>query len=133
MPPKSPYKFKAIGRRKEAVARVYLKEGKGEFEINGRTLENFFCREKYRAEVLKPFKVVKSEGKFFTHITVAGGGTTGQAEAIRLGIARALCQVNVNNRMPLKREDLLERDARAVERKKYGQAGARRRFQYSKR
>ena len=124
----------ALGRRKAAVARVYLTAGKGNVVVNGRALENYFALDSLRYIVNQPFAVTATEGQFDVKVTVVGGGITGQAEAIRLGIARALCEINSEaNRPALKAAGLLTRDAREVERKKPGQPGARRRFQFSKR
>ena len=124
----------ALGRRKAAVARVYLTAGKGNVVVNGRALENYFALESLRYIVNQPFAVTVTEGQFDVKVTVVGGGIKGQAEAIRLGIARALCEINSEaNRPALKAAGLLTRDAREVERKKPGQPGARRRFQFSKR
>lgn len=124
----------ALGRRKAAVARVYLTAGKGNVVVNGRALENYFSLESLRYIVNQPFAVTATEGQFDVKVTVVGGGIKGQAEAIRLGIARALCEINSEaNRPALKAAGLLTRDAREVERKKPGQPGARRRFQFSKR
>ena len=124
----------ALGRRKAAVARVYLTAGKGNVVVNGRALENYFALESLRYIVNQPFAVTATEGQFDVKVTVVGGGIKGQAEAIRLGIARALCEINSEATRPaLKAAGLLTRDAREVERKKPGQPGARRRFQFSKR
>ena len=124
----------ALGRRKAAVARVYLTPGAGNVTVNGRPLENYFALESLRYIVNQPFEVTKTEGQFDTKITVDGGGIKGQAEAIRLGISRALCEVDKEAyRSTLKAAGFLTRDAREVERKKPGQPGARRRFQFSKR
>ena len=124
----------ALGRRKAAVARVYLTPGTGKVLVNGRELENYFSLESLRYIVNQPFEVTKTEGQFDTKITVDGGGIKGQAEAIRLGISRALCEVDKEAyRSTLKAAGFLTRDAREVERKKPGQPGARRRFQFSKR
>ncbi|MBQ0127425.1 MAG: 30S ribosomal protein S9 [Bacteroidales bacterium] len=124
----------ALGRRKAAVARVYLSAGKGNVVINGRSVEEYFSLESLRYIVNQPFAVTSSEGQFDAKITVVGGGIKGQAEAIRLGIARALCEVDKEAyRSTLKAAGFLTRDAREVERKKPGQPGARRRFQFSKR
>ncbi|MGN0201742.1 MAG: 30S ribosomal protein S9 [Candidatus Cryptobacteroides sp.] len=124
----------ALGRRKAAVARVYLSAGTGKIEINDRSLEVFFKEESLRYIVNQPFAVTKTEGQFDVKVTVAGGGTKGQAEAIRLGIARALSDLDREAYRPaLKAEGFLTRDAREVERKKPGQPGARARFQFSKR
>ncbi|MBQ0145447.1 MAG: 30S ribosomal protein S9 [Bacteroidales bacterium] len=124
----------ALGRRKAAVARVYLSAGTGKIEINDRTLEDFFKEESLRYIVNQPLTVTKTEGQFDIKVTVVGGGTKGQAEAIRLGISRALSDLDREAyRSALKAEGFLTRDAREVERKKPGQLGARRRFQFSKR
>ena len=124
----------ALGRRKTAVARVYLTEGAGNIVINGRPFEDYFKEETLRYVVLQPYTVTETRGKFDTKITIVGGGTKGQAEAVRLGIARALCEIDKEAyRSVLKAAGFLTRDAREVERKKPGQPGARRRFQFSKR
>lgn len=124
----------ALGRRKAAVARVYLTAGKGNITINDRPFEDYFKEETLRYVVNQPFAVTATEGQFDTKITIVGGGIKGQAEAIRLGIARALCEVDKEAyRSALKAAGFLTRDAREVERKKPGQPGARRRFQFSKR
>ena len=124
----------ARGRRKTAVARVYLTEGAGNIVINGRPFEDYFKEETLRYVVLQPYTVTETLGKFDTKITIVGGGTKGQAEAVRLGIARALCEIDKEAyRSVLKAAGFLTRDSREVERKKPGQPGARRRFQFSKR
>ncbi|MBS7302375.1 MAG: 30S ribosomal protein S9 [Bacteroidales bacterium] len=124
----------ALGRRKTAVARVYLTEGAGNIVINGRPFEDYFKEETLRYVVLQPYTVTETLGKFDTKITIVGGGTKGQAEAVRLGIARALCEIDKEAyRSVLKAAGFLTRDSREVERKKPGQPGARRRFQFSKR
>ena len=124
----------ALGRRKAAVARVDLSAGKGNVTINGRTLEDYFKEDALRYIVNQPFSVTSTEGQFDAKITIDGGGIKGQAEAIRLGIARALCEIDKEAYRPtLKAAGFLTRDAREVERKKPGQPGARRRFQFSKR
>ena len=124
----------ALGRRKAAVARVYLAAGKGNVTINDRPVEEYFSLESLRYIVNQPFEVTATAGQFDVKVTIAGGGIKGQAEAIRLGIARALCEVDAEAYRPaLKAAGFLTRDAREVERKKPGQPGARRRFQFSKR
>ena len=124
----------ALGRRKAAVARVYIVAGKGNITINGRTLEDYFKEDTLRYVVNQPLAVTGAEGQFDIKVTIEGGGTKGQAEAIRLGISRALCEVDKEAyRSTLKAAGVLPRDAREVERKKPGQPGARRRFQFSKR
>ena len=124
----------ALGRRKAAVARVYLTAGKGNVTINDRPLETYFALESLRYIVNQPFEVTGTLGMFDVKVTVVGGGIKGQAEAIRLGIARALSDTDKEvYRSALKAAGFLTRDAREVERKKPGQPGARRRFQFSKR
>ena len=124
----------ALGRRKAAVARVYLAAGKGNVTINDRTLENYFPDESLQYIVMQPLNVTETVGKFDIKINLTGGGIKGQAEAVRLAIARALCEVDKEAyRSTLKAAGFLTRDAREVERKKPGQPGARRRFQFSKR
>ncbi|HIQ85810.1 MAG TPA: 30S ribosomal protein S9 [Candidatus Cryptobacteroides excrementigallinarum] len=124
----------ALGRRKAAVARVYLTAGTGNVTINDRTIENYFPLDSLRYVVNQPFEVTGTLGQYDVKITICGGGIKGQAEAIRLGISRALCEVNKEAYRPaLKAAGFLTRDAREVERKKPGQPGARRRFQFSKR
>lgn len=131
---KTPAKtFQGTGRRKSAVARVRLTPGSGKIVINGRPFENYFLIESLRTLALQPLTVTESSTKFDISINVHGGGTSGQAGAVRHGIARALLASNASLRSPLKAEGLLTRDQRMKERKKYGQPGARKRFQYSKR
>ena len=125
--------FYATGRRKESTARVFLRPGAGIITVNQREFGNYFPSEAVRMQVTQPLSITENAGKFDVLCTVAGGGITGQAGAIRLGIARALVEVDAENRPRLKKEGLLTRDARAKERKKYGMAGARKRFQFSKR
>src|SRR5262249_26107223 len=121
------------GRRKTAVARVRLTSGTGKILINGRTFENYFPDESQRVIVSQPLTSTGTGDKYDAHITVTGGGPSGQAGAVRHGLARALLTVDANLRPILKSEGLLTRDSRMRERKKYGQPGARKRFQYSKR
>lgn len=123
----------ATGRRKTAVARVFVRRGKGAISINGRSLEEYFGRETARMIVLQPFDVTQTGGGFDIEVNVTGGGSSGQAGAIRHGITRALMQVNSEFRSPLKKAGFVTRDPRAVERKKYGRHKARKRPQYSKR
>ena len=124
----------ALGRRKSAVARVYLAAGKGNITINDRPLEDYFKDGSLQYIVNQPFTVTKTEGQFDVKVNVVGGGTKGQAEAIRLGISRALSELDREAyRAALKAEGFLTRDAREVERKKPGQPSARARFQFSKR
>lgn len=121
------------GRRKTAIARVRLATGTGKILINGRPFENYFPLETQRATASQPLTITATGDKFDAHITVTGGGPNGQAGAVRHGLARALLTVDANFRPILKAEGLLTRDPRMRERKKYGQPGARKRFQYSKR
>jgi len=121
------------GRRKSAIARVRLAAGTGKILVNGRPFENYFPMESLRVVAAQPLTVTGSADKFDAQITVTGGGPTGQAGAVRHGLARALLTVDINLRPLLKAEGLLTRDPRMKERKKYGQPGARKRFQYSKR
>ncbi len=122
-----------IGRRKTAVARVYLKEGKGNITINKRELENYFPTGTLQYKVKQPLALTNNENTYDISVNVFGGGITGQAEAIRLALSRAMCEVNDENRGILKPEGLLTRDPRMVERKKFGQKKARKKFQFSKR
>jgi small subunit ribosomal protein S9 len=125
--------FVATGRRKAAVARVRMASGSGKILVNGRPFENYFMVESHRMHAMEPLTVTDSTGKFDIRINVLGGGPNGQAGAVRHGIARALLGVDLNLRTALKSKGLLTRDPRMKERKKYGQPGARKRFQYSKR
>lgn len=122
-----------VGRRKTSVARVILKNGNGKITINDKEFADFFPQLLSREDILMPFKVTETEGKYDVHVKVNGGGTTGQAQSVRLGIARALVEINPEYRPKLKVDGLLTRDPRMVERKKYGQPKARKRFQFSKR
>ncbi|MCU0771077.1 MAG: 30S ribosomal protein S9 [Verrucomicrobia bacterium] len=126
-------KLGGTGRRKTAVARVNLKPGSGKITINGRTFEDYFPVETHRTHAARPLKATSTGDKFDVAVNVEGGGPSGQAGAVRLGIARALLQVDVALRPALKSEGLLTRDSRMRERKKYGQPGARKRYQFSKR
>jgi small subunit ribosomal protein S9 len=126
-------RFYGTGRRKTAVARVFLKAGEGKVTVNGRTFEDYFPRETLRMIINQPFELVTKVNEYDVDVNVAGGGIAAQAEAVRHGVARALLEVSADLRTPLKRAGFLTRDARKVERKKPGQPGARRRFQYSKR
>ncbi len=123
----------AVGRRKEAVARVYLSKGTGSVTVNGKEYKNYFPLMYLQNQVEAPLKTIEATDQFDIVVNVQGGGPKGQAEAIKLGIARALCEVNAEYRPALKKQGLLRRDPRAVERKKFGKAGARRSFQFSKR
>jgi len=125
--------FTATGRRKTSVARVWLKQGKGLITINSRSLQEYFGRETARMIVLQPFDVTQTGTNFDVDVNVKGGGSSGQAGAIRHGITRALMQANPEFRSPLKKAGFVTRDPRAVERKKYGRHKARKRPQYSKR
>jgi len=129
----SPEALTATGKRKCSVARVRLGPGTGQIVVNDRAFENYFPREVQRVQILKPFQVTGTMGQYNTSVNVHGGGEIGQAEAIRHGIAKALLQSNTALREKLRKEKLLTRDSRVKERKKYGQKGARRRFQFSKR
>ena len=122
-----------IGRRKTSIARVYVKPGKGVIVINERELKEYFPSEILQTTVKQAFAISKTEGTYDVTVNVEGGGFKGQAEAIRLGIARALVTINTENRPALKKEGLLTRDSRMVERKKPGRRKARRKFQFSKR
>jgi len=125
--------FLGTGRRKTSVARVRLASGSGKITVNGRTFENYFPTETLRGVVVQPLNITATAAKFDVAVNVSGGGPTGQAGAVRHGIARALLKVDATLRPALKADGLLTRDPRMKERKKYGQPGARKRFQYSKR
>jgi small subunit ribosomal protein S9 len=125
--------FHAIGRRKTSVARVYLAPATATWEINGRTIEDYLPRHVLRQSAQRPLVATENEGKFDVKVNVNGGGLRGQADAIRLGVARALLEVDETNRTRLRPEGLLTRDPREVERKKPGRPGARKKFQFSKR
>lgn len=131
--PKAHYKFSGIGKRKTAVARVFMNAGKGAITINERPYEEYFPTASLQLALCKSFQVTKTMGKFDAKIRVVGGGVSAQAQASNCGIAKALLQSNQELRPVLKAEGLMTRDARKKERKKYGQPGARKRFQYSKR
>lgn len=121
------------GRRKTSVARVYLREGNGSIIVNGKDVKEFFPVEEHVIQVELPLNVTDNLGKYNIVVTVRGGGISGQAGAVRHGLSRALVQLDETNRTALKANGFLTRDARMVERKKYGQKGARRKFQFSKR
>ena len=123
----------SIGRRKASVARIYLKKGKGNITVNGKDLKDYFPVSTMQYKIEQPFKILNIDKKFDLSISVVGGGNTGQAEAIRLAISRALCDVDSDNRTLLKSNGLLTRDSRVVERKKPGQKKARKKFQWVKR
>jgi small subunit ribosomal protein S9 len=125
--------YYGTGRRKNATARVYLRPGSGEFKINRSPIDNYFKNETLRMIIRQPLQLTDTLGKFDVVVTVDGGGTAGQAGAVRHGIARALLEFNAELRKRLKKAGLLTRDPRVKERKKYGQKGARKRFQFSKR
>jgi small subunit ribosomal protein S9 len=125
--------FYATGRRKEATARVWVKPGTGSMMINGRPMDEYFGRETSIMVINQPLQVLEQMGKVDMTVNVRGGGLSGQAGAIRHGLSRALCRMSGDYRSPLKKAGFLTRDARAVERKKSGQPGARKRFQFSKR
>ena len=125
--------YTAIGRRKEAVARVRICEGSGKIKVNKRSFEEYFDRETHRIDVCTPLQVAGVEGKIDVYANIVGGGKSGQAGAFRHGILRALLEFNENLRLVLKKAGLLTRDPRAKERKKYGQKRARKNFQFSKR
>lgn len=129
----APVQFTAIGRRKTSVARVYLRPGNGSVVINKRPAEQYFPVEWRRKTVDTPFETTATNGQFDVVVNVKGGGLTGQAEAIRLGVARALVEYNEEHRPALREAGFLTRDPRMIERKKYGQPKARKRFQFSKR
>ena len=122
-----------IGRRKTSVARVILRNGGGKITVNNKEFEKAFPQEVSREDILGPFKVTETSGQYDVFVKVKGGGTTGQSEAIRLGITRALININPDFRPKLKVEGFITRDPRMVERKKYGRPKARKRFQFSKR
>ena len=122
-----------IGRRKTAVARVYVSEGKGNITVNGKDYKSYFTTATLQYKVNQPLTLTDNDGNFDININVYGGGVTGQAEAVRLAISRAMCEINEENRGALKPEGLLTRDPRMVERKKFGQKKARKKFQFSKR
>lgn len=125
--------YYATGRRKTSAARVFLKPGSGKITINGKPAEGYLSRPTSRMVIVQPFQITSNSNKFDVFVTVAGGGESGQAGAIRHGISRALVAYDEQMRTELKKAGFLTRDPRMVERKKYGKAGARRRFQYSKR
>ena len=122
-----------IGRRKTAVARVYLSDGKGKITVNNKDFKSYFTTATLQYKVNQPLALTDNEGNFDIKINVFGGGVTGQAEAVRLALSRAMCELNEENRTILKPEGLMTRDPRMVERKKFGQKKARKKFQFSKR
>jgi len=125
--------YYGTGRRKSAVARVYLRPGSGDYKVNGRPFEQYFVTEAQRSSARQPLLSTDTAGSFNVVANVSGGGVNGQADAMKLGIARALMQFNAELRKKLKAEGMVTRDSRGKERKKYGQKGARKRFQFSKR
>jgi small subunit ribosomal protein S9 len=126
-------RFYATGRRKTSVARVWIRPGAGRIVVNRRAFEDYFPRETLRMIIAQPLEVTSTVGQFDIFVTVGGGGPTGQAGAVRHGLSRALAKFDEKFRIPLKKAGLLTRDPRMRERKKYGQPGARQKFQYSKR
>ena len=125
--------YYATGRRKTAIARTWVKPGSGDVTINDRPLDDYFKLESSKTEMLQPFVITNTSGKYDVRVRVLGGGVNGQSGAIRLGITKALMQIDPDFRQILKRAGFVKRDPRAKERKKYGQRGARARFQFSKR
>ena len=125
--------YYGTGRRKSAIARVYLRQGSGDFKVNGRAFEEYFVTPAQRSAAKAPLASADAAASFNVVASVLGGGVRGQADAVKLGIARALMQFNVELRKKLKTEGMISRDSRGKERKKYGQKGARKRFQFSKR
>lgn len=122
-----------IGRRKTSIARVYVKPGNGDIKVNNRDLKEYFLSEIHQTTVKQALTISKAEGSYDVVVNVEGGGIKGQAEAVRLGIARALVEINAEHKPALRKEGIMTRDSRMVERKKYGRRKARRRFQFSKR
>ena len=131
--PKKSESWVAIGRRKSSIARVQMAIGKGTFIVNKRPLENYFGRDTLKMMLGQPLELMQLSGKYDITVKVNGGGLSGQAGAIRLGISRCIEKINPDNRLSLKQAGMLTRDSREVERKKYGQPGARKKFQFSKR
>jgi small subunit ribosomal protein S9 len=125
--------IQTVGRRKRSVARILLRPGKGEWSVNGRTMEDYFPRPTHQIRVREPFKVAGLEGSFDVMIRVRGGGLTGQSDAVRMGLSRALVTHDEELRVPLREKGMLTRDSRQVERKKPGRPKARKKFQFSKR
>jgi|TARA_B110000003_G_scaffold141562_1_gene143026 small subunit ribosomal protein S9 len=122
-----------IGRRKTSVARIFLSKGKGKITVNKKNYTDYFTTATLQYKIIQPFFLTDTEGSYDLKVTVKGGGITGQTEAVRLAISRALCKIDEENRSALKPEGLLTRDPRMVERKKFGQKKARKKFQFSKR
>ena len=126
-------KIHKIGRRKASIARIYLSKGNGNVKINNKDLNNYFSTDGLKSKINLPFIITETLGKYDLYVNVSGGGNTGQADAIKLAVSRALCEVNEEYRPLLKKEGLLTRDSRVVERKKPGQKKARKKFQWVKR
>ena len=126
-------KIHKIGRRKASIARIYLSKGSGNVKINNKDLNNYFSTDGLKSKINLPFIITETLGKYDLSVNVSGGGNTGQADAIKLAVSRALCEVNEEYRPILKKEGLLTRDSRVVERKKPGQKKARKKFQWVKR
>ena len=126
-------KIHKIGRRKASIARIYLSKGSGNVKINNKDLNNYFSTDGLKSKINLPFIITETLGKYDLYVNVSGGGNTGQADAIKLAVSRALCEVNEEYRPLLKKEGLLTRDSRVVERKKPGQKKARKKFQWVKR
>ena len=126
-------RIQTVGRRKTSVARVLMSSGSGKWKVNGRELTDYFPRPTHQIRLAEPFKVTNSEGLFDVTVRVRGGGLTGQSDAVRMGVARALLQIDGEHRPVLRQHGMLTRDARQVERKKPGRPKARKRFQFSKR
>ena len=126
-------RFYATGKRKTAIARIYMKEGTGVLQVNKRNFDDYFTRESLKMLIQQPLEMTGKKGLFYFHISVGGGGMAGQAGAIKHGISKALVEYDAELRAALKKAGFLTRDSRIVERKKYGQPGARKRFQFSKR
>ncbi|MFB3925514.1 MAG: 30S ribosomal protein S9 [Syntrophales bacterium] len=125
--------FYATGKRKSSIARIWLKEGTGVVQVNNRNFDDYFTRESLRKLIYQPLDMTGQKGKFDLYINVQGGGISGQAGAVKHGISKALCEYDIELRSILKKAGFLTRDSRIKERKKYGQPGARKRFQFSKR
>jgi small subunit ribosomal protein S9 len=123
----------ATGKRKTAIARIWMKDGSGVFTINNRNFDDYFTRDVLKKIIQQPLEITNQMGKFDFYINVGGGGIAGQADAVKQGISKALCEFDVELRPALKKAGFLTRDSRIKERKKYGQPGARKRFQFSKR
>lgn len=126
-------RYYATGKKKTAIARVYMKEGNGVIKVNKRTFDDYFPRESLKMMINQPFELVEKKNKFDVYVNVSGGGVAGQAGAVKHGISKALLEYDAQMRPLLKKAGFLTRDSRIVERKKYGQPGARKRFQFSKR